>query len=106
MNQHLMSRSLSRDFALVIVGVRDLPDGEVLLIVIISDLKDSPSVWSVIIMGTEEAIMSAGPGVLERVGITVRILRDNPLGVHQRDVMPANQDSYFTFWLDWSACES
>ena len=90
MNEHSMSRSLSRDFALVIVGVRDLPDDELLLVDSTSGLKDSPILCSAI--GAEEAIMSAGPGVLECVGITVPILRDNPLRVHQRDDMPANQD--------------
>lgn len=94
-----MSRSLSRDFALVIVGVRNLPDGKLFLVAITSSLKGSPSRWSVIVMGAEEAIMSAGPGVLERVGITIRILRDNPLQVHQRDDMSAKQDPCLTFWL-------
>jgi hypothetical protein len=100
-----MSCSLSRDFALVIVGIRDLSDGELLLVASTSGLKVYPVVYTDIVIGAEEAISSAGPGVLERVGITVRILRDNPLRVHQRDDMPANQDSCLTFWLGWFACD-
>ena len=71
-----MSRRLSRDFALVIVGVRDLPDSE-LLVVNTSRLKGFPSFWNAI--GAEEEIIMVSPGVLERVGITVPILPDDPL---------------------------
>jgi len=57
--------------------------------------KGCPIPWSSTGQGGEEAI--SNPEVLERVAVTVLILRDNPLRVHQRDLL-ADQDSSPTLW--------
>jgi hypothetical protein len=80
------------------LGARDLPNGETRGISWGVATKGCIIPWSGTGNGGEEAIIN--PGVLERVPITVRIFRDNPLRVNQRDV-PAGKHSCLTFWLAW-----
>lgn len=79
---------MSRDFALVIIGVRILPDCEI-PVACSSGGKGYRNRWNSV-WGAEEATRDLD--ALERVAVTVRKLRDFPLRMHQRDA-PVDQDS-------------
>ncbi len=81
MNQHSIPGILSRDYALVKMGARDIPDGESLHVhvrfCLADDMTIRGNIWC---GGGKERTCSPRPGTLERVAV---VIPDNdPLRVH------------------------